>query len=265
MKWFQGALSQQIRAENHHDGPTLEGRYKAAPIDHRQDNGVLLVECADYLHLLPEKEDLLEPWEPLDASSRTSLPYYSGRGTDCPSWLDPGPVFAAAELPLSFTGRAKYIRQLEHRVRTWSTEPGRLEEKTRVSRFLRGWYVGGRDFGSFLREKLQTRVAQGDHTAGGRSADAVSRVSEEDRARELLQNRLAELGLPLEALRQRAKSDPLKIALAAELRDNAMVSNRWLSDTLQMGHPSRVSRYTRGELSPALAGKVRRIRQDLGD
>ncbi len=260
MKWLQGSFSQAVRGGggSARNGPLLEGRYKAAPVQQEPEARGYLLECADYLHLLPEKEDLLEPWEPLDSSRWNSIAFYTARRMDCPRWLSPEPILAQADLPYSYLGRMRYLRRLESRVGSWNSPAGKRAEKVRCTKFQRGWFIGDPEYGRALKEEVVKRngAATGTNEHGSQAGEIA-------RAEEILREQITHLGLDLASLRQRPKTDPLKIALATVIRENTMVSNNWLSERLEMGHPSRVSRYTRGELSERLAQRVADSRAQL--
>jgi hypothetical protein len=74
---------------------------------------------------------------------------------------------------------------------------------------------------------------------------AVQRDHGQEGARQLLAEGLRCFGLHAEDLVLLKKGDARKAALAAVIRSGTAVSNRWIAETLHLGHVSRVSHCTR--------------------
>ena len=69
-----------------------------------------------------------------------------------------------------------------------------------------------------------------------------ARRHDETATRELLTRGLDNLGMDLAALRLLPPSDPRKQALAWLIRTRSIVTGPWITNELEMGHPSNVSR-----------------------
>jgi hypothetical protein len=103
----------------------------------------------------------------------------------------------------------------------------------------RGWYLGEPTFADKLRELIGGKPDRG--TEG---RDQAAKGHDESHAEDLTKRALGKLGMPVEtaALAELRKGDLRKVLVAALVRKNSSVSNRWLADRLVMGHTAGVSR-----------------------
>jgi hypothetical protein len=111
-----------------------------------------------------------------------------------------------------------------------------LEEEWRALR--RGWFVGAKDFG----ENLQERMEQALQGRRRESHSGAARVEHDAAAAERqLAGALKLLGLGPEALAKLPRGAPEKVALAWWLRERTTVTLRWAAERLGMGHYTRVT------------------------
>jgi hypothetical protein len=117
---------------------------------------------------------------------------------------------------------------------------GKIDEQA-MEAIRRGWYLGKESF----KDKLLRMLEKPKQRSGARPrAAGVARDHGETEALRLVREGSRHLGLPpdLSSLRGLSKTDPRKVALAILLRTHTSVSNAWIAEHLEMGHPGSVSR-----------------------
>jgi hypothetical protein len=114
-----------------------------------------------------------------------------------------------------------------------------------VKAIRRGWYFGGEDFLTRLLDQLPVSTSE-HHRAVERREIA------EKQAEKMITARLKKLGWTKKELTRRAKSDPQKVRLASELREQTTVSLKWIAKQLKMGSWTNVSNLLRqrGRMRP---------------
>jgi hypothetical protein len=70
---------------------------------------------------------------------------------------------------------------------------------------------------------------------------------------------LEELGLGDEELRRIRKNDPHEIMIGALVRRRTIASNGWIAKRLEMGDPTRVSRYCASAAGPGKTTLTRKV------
>ncbi len=231
MKWLQGTYTQRHHRCHQTCGHLFQGRYKAVPVD---TSGYFSV-VSTYIHLNPARAGLIQIGrQPLRQYSWSSYPWYVNRAGSGPPWLCRERVME--ELGLAKAAVKGYEAYMEARVLELAMADGRGAWEAKWKELRRGWYLGGEGFLEKLRQKLERAV-------GGSRRESHSgparRAHDEKAAEEMLQTGLRRLGI--KDLKQRAKWDREKVALAWWMREGTTVSLRWLSQRLEMGHYSRVS------------------------
>jgi len=237
MKWFMGVYAQGWNIRRARHGHVFQGRYNAVIVN-GEGSGCYFRIVADYIHLNPVRSGWvggstgrkLVDWE--WSSFRQ---YASRRGFP---WLETGRVLAAFELDEGGRGRRSYARYLEERAKD---RKGVLGDAS-LDALRRGWYLGEDDF----RDRVLDAIAAMPTPVRkkGSVAGAAVRAHDAAEAERLTMRAAAELGVddsPAK-LRGRARFPLEKALIAWLLRSHTGVSNAWVADRLQMGHPSSVSR-----------------------
>lgn len=207
-----------------HWGHLFGGRYKGQLIDERAP--FYLVQACNYVHLNPARAGLVSEDEPLERYSWSSYPAYLRRALR-PEWLRVDRVLGEHGLQVD---SAKSRREFSRRMAQMC--PADLGGEHEALR--RGWKMGGEDFADWLADKL---------TRSGREGESARERNEIDEvlAERLVQAALREAGWSVEELRRRRKGDPIKVAIARNLRSNTPMTRKWIAERLRMGTVSYLS------------------------
>lgn len=222
MQWLQSTYT--IRLNNRHAlvGHVLSGRYKAQLIE-GGGNGYLRTAC-DYVHLNPTRAKLLEPEDRLLAYPWSSFPLYLAAQKHRPAWLRVDRLLGEhgiqQDTPLS---RLEFERRMERR-RLEEMDPEALES------FRNAWCLGSEAFRKECLEKMEDKV--GDNHPGRTRLETAAAKAER-----LIAQELVRLNWTPQDLSSRAKSDPLKLALAARLRQETTLSIKQIAERLNLGKP----------------------------
>jgi hypothetical protein len=237
MKYLLGTFGQGWNARRARRGHVFQGRYKAVPVSAAVESPYYFRIAADYIHLNPARAGLAGGGcGKLVSYKWSSLPcYLSGKG---PGWLGLDRVLGAFELAKDGRGRRAYVAWLEAR-----TEEGGEVGDQAMKELRRGWYLGEPTFADKLRALVEPKPDRG--TEG---RDQTAKGHDESNAEDLARRALGRLGMPMEtaALAGLRKGDPRKVLVAALVRKNTAVGNRWLAERLAMGHTAGVSRLLGG-------------------
>ena len=233
MKFLLGTFSQGWNARRSRRGHVFQGRYKSVPVSAAAGSPHYFRIAADYIHLNPARAGLAGGGRGKLVSYKwSSLPcYLSGKG---PDWLVLDRVLGAFELAKDGRGRRAYVAWLESR----AADGGNVGEQA-MKELRRGWYLGEPTFADKLRALVEPKRDRG--TEG---RDPTAKAHDESEAEDLARRALGLLRMPMEpeALSGLRKGDPGKVLVAAIVRKNTSVSNRWLTDRLVMGHAAGLSR-----------------------
>ena len=153
---------------------------------------------------------------------------------------------AAGGFPNTPTGWEKYLEHLEF----LATDATKKKEMV-AARLSRGWCVGTREFKKKMRkEAAQLGVKWKRSHMTGRKP--IAGLAERALTWEKQLQRLAKaVKINLNKLPKK-KSHEDKMLLAAALKLSTSVSNRWVSERLQMGAPASASQFARRwQLTPA--------------
>ena len=101
----------------------------------------------------------------------------------------------------------------------------------------RGWSFGSEEFRQRL---LELPVVRGSPKQSG---GPIQHSHDEKEAVRLIENGLKALKLTRQQLATLPKGDPRKIAVALVVKKRTVMTNGWIAGQLNMGAPSRVSRY----------------------
>jgi hypothetical protein len=99
----------------------------------------------------------------------------------------------------------------------------------------RGWCLGSGSFRVKLLERMEGKLTE-QHSAEQRREGA------EQRGARIIEEGLSQAGWVQGMLRERRKSDPVKVALAQRLRQETALPLKWIAERLQMGRWEYVSR-----------------------
>ena len=221
MQWLQSTYTIRLNSRHGLVGHVLSGRYKAQLIE--GGNGYLRTAC-DYVHLNPIRAKLLEPEDRLLAYPWSSFPLYLAAQKHRPAWLRVDRLLGEHGIQQDTAlSRQEFERHMERR-RLEEMDPEALES------FRAGWCLGSEEFRKECLEKMEDKVGD-NHPGRARLETAAAK------AERLLAQELVRLNWTREDLRSRAKSDPIKLALAARLRRETTLSIKQIADLLHLGKP----------------------------
>jgi putative transposase len=231
--WLQSTFGNRFNRFRGERGRAFQGRYQAILVE----PGTYLRQLVDYLHLNPVRAGIV-PLEQL-AQFRWSSYRHFARGAQgrpealtCDSWLQ-----ALGGLTDTPGGWRSYHDHL-----IWlMADPGRQKEAA-FERMSRGWALGSEGFRAALAQDFKQMAAARDW--GGEELAEINRLDWSRR----LGSGLKMLGHAPADATQALKSASWKIAVAAWMKSQCNVTNRWLGEQLHMGPPDAVSRYV-GEVA----------------
>jgi putative transposase len=235
MKWLQGTYTQRYNSRHKVYGHLFQGRYKAVILDGADP--LYFQIASTYIHLNPARAGLVRiGQEPLKGYRWSSYRWYLKGARRESKWLCRQRVMGSLGLR---EGDAKgYQAYMEARVLEWGMKTGRKELEEQWKGLRRGWYLGGEKFLQRLQKRLDGAVkGRRRESLGG----AARQAHDEAAAQLCLEAGLDRLGLSWGELRQMPKGAPEKLALAWWMRERTVVSLRWVSERLEMGHYTRVT------------------------
>src|SRR5581483_1276799 len=225
MKWFLGAYTSRFNRRHNLFGHLFSGRSKALIVD-GSGSGYLKTVC-DYVHLNPARARLLAPKQALRAFPWSSWPQYLQRPGKRWPWLRVDRLLGECGIPRdSAAGRRQLERSLEER------RGGETDADYKPLR--RGWFLGTESFRKELVGQMKERL--GAEHYGAERQETLETHAEGIVVGELKRRRWGE-----GELRQRAKGDAVKVALAARLRAETAVTVKWIAERLAMGAPGYVN------------------------
>lgn len=225
MKWFLGTYAALFNRRHKLSGHLFSGRYKSLIVESSGD-GYLKTVC-DYVHLNPSRAKLVSPGQALSTYPWSSWPEYLKRPTRRWSWLRVDRLLGEHRIPKdSAAGRRHLEEALEER--------RQCEEVEEYKRIRRGWFFGTNSFRRELLEQTSERVGE-HHYAGERLANG------EEKARRILDAELKRLGWGDADLRERRKGDPEKVRIARRLRQETIMTLKWVAQELHKGAWTNVS------------------------
>lgn len=247
MTWFQTTYTVRYNARHRSSGHLFGGRYKAIVVDAEEPR--YFAALLDYIHLNPVRAGLasLKRREGLLAYRWSSLEAYVKRQRR-PTWLCVERGLGAFDFDDTARNRRAFLERLETRVSEEGAEYSGLREldgQSPQSMLRRGWYFGRAAFGEWLLGKadavLGARRRSGQNYHGPEvrehgQAEALRMIGEELRKVDLKRGELKNL----------AKSDARKVAIARRVRARTAVPLPWLAEQLWMGSAMNVSRLTAG-------------------
>jgi putative transposase len=219
MKWLLGTYTGRYNRRHKLFGHLFSGRYKAVIVDGSGD-GYFKTVC-DYVHLNPVRAKLLTEPARLCEYAWSSWPEYLKTPGKRWPWLRVDRLLGEYGIPKdSAAGRRRFEEALEER--------RAQESETDYKGLRRGWCFGGEKFREELLGQMQERMGP-EHYGSARQETA------EAKAERLVGEGLKRLKWREADLARRAKGDPGKVALAARLRVETVMTVKWIAARLQMG------------------------------
>ena len=236
MKWFLGIYTARFNRRHKLFGHLFSGRYKALIVD-GSENGYLKTVC-DYVHLNPSRAKLLKPKKPLSAYRWSSWPEYLKAPGKRWEWLRVDRLLGEYRIPKDSVAGREVLEQ--------AVEARRAAEAVAEYKAIRrGWCLGEESFRKKLLAQMTERIGA-EHCGDERLETEVARaeriVHAELKRRKWKEGELVE----------RAKGDVAKVAIAGRLREETMVTVRWIAERLAMGTATyvnnRLYRWRKGTL-----------------
>jgi putative transposase len=219
MKWLLGTYTGRFNRRHKLFGHLFSGRYKAVMVD-GSGNGYLKTLC-DYVHLNPVRARLLTKQESLRRYPWSSWPEYLKTPAKRWAWLRVDRLLGEYHIPQDSTaGRRRLEEAVEER------RAGEAGEEYKGLR--RGWYFGGETFREELLGQMEQRLGV-EHYGQERQETA------EVKAEILVREEMKRLKWGEAELGRRAKGDQGKVALAVRLRQETVMTVKWIAERLQMG------------------------------
>jgi len=231
MKWFLGTYTSRFNRRHKLFGHLFSGRYKSLIVDGSGD-GYLRTVC-DYVHLNPIRANLLQPEQPLQAYRWSSYPEYLKRAGQRASWLRVDRVLGELGIQRDDTAGRKLFAQQAMEERRGKDKPGEWKL------VRRGWFLGGAQ----LREQVLEMMGCG---MGAHHGGEEKQEADEQKAQRLVLEELEKRGWTEQDLKQRRKTDALKVKMAARLRSETVMTLDWIARRLQMGCRHTVANCLKG-------------------
>lgn len=220
MHWFLSAYTLRLNHRHKLSGHVFSGRFKALLVE--PGGGYLKTAC-DYVHLNPVRAGLLGPDERLLRYPWSSFPWYLSSRKHRPGWVRVDRLLGEHGIGVdSEAGR----RQFEERM-----ELGRQaeEEPEQLAPLRRGWCLGSAEF----REAMLARA--GEEAASNHEDSQLRQASAEARGRKILAEELKRRRWPERELKERRKSAPEKLAIAARMRKETILPMRTIAQLVGLG------------------------------
>jgi len=219
MKWLLGTYTSRFNRRHKLFGHLFSGRYKSL-IVHGSGRGYLKTVC-DYVHLNPARAKLVTPEQRLKSFVWSSWPAYLGAPSRRPAWLRVERLLGEYGIPKdSAVGRQQLERALEAR--------RGAEEGAEFKGIRRGWCLGEEAFRKELLAQMSERL--GAEHYGEERAE-----TEEARAERIIAEELKRRKWKESEMQERPKGDSAKVALAARLRAETVMTAGWIAERLGMG------------------------------
>jgi hypothetical protein len=200
--------------------------YKALIVD-GSGNGYLKAVC-DYVHLNPARAKLLPPEQPLAAYRWSSWPEYLKSPGKRPPWLRVDRLLG------------------EYRIAQDSAVGRQAEAGADYKAIRRGWCLGEETF----RKEL---LAQMTERRGAEHYGAERLETDVAKAERILREELKRRRWEEADLAKRAKGDLGKVQIAGRLREETLVTVKWIATRLGMGTAgylnNRLYRWRKGTLA----------------
>lgn len=226
MQWLQGTFATRFNRLRKESGHLFQGRYKSLVVDPGDGMGPL----SHYIHLNPVRAGLCSV-EELGDRPWTSLRLLLDPKAR-PKWYAPEAFLGhAGSLADTAAGRTRYLKYLG-----WLAEDEPARKAMRFEQMSKGWVIGTAGFKKDLikeQRAMAAALARGDLDVQG---------LREQELRQCLGELLKTSGRTVRDVTKEAKSAAWKVELAAAMKAQTTVTNRWLGEHLNMGGLHEVSR-----------------------
>ncbi|HVV00860.1 MAG TPA: transposase [Verrucomicrobiae bacterium] len=222
MRWLLSTYTNRLNHRHKLFGRVFSGRYKAIIIEGGR-SGYLRTAC-DYVHLNPVRSKRLTPRQRLLEYPWSSFGHYLAARDHRPGWLRVDRLLGEHGIQKdTAAARAHFEERMEQRRR----EAGD-EDAAEWKPLKRGWFLGSKKFKAELLEKMAAKPGRR-HGGKRRRATGVAR------AERIIADELKRARWKRADLKQRAKSHPVKLALALRLRKETTLTIREIAQRLKMG------------------------------
>jgi len=219
MRWLLSTYTIRLNHRHKLFGHVFSGRYKALLVE---GGGGYLKTVCDYVHLNPVRAKLLGREDRLLGYPWSSLGWYLAAAAHRPGWMRVDRLLGEHRISEDTArGRAEFERRMEARRQQ---EMDEAECET----VRRGWCLGSEAFRQEMLERMEGQL-------GEAHAGELRRESAQARAERIIAEELGRLGWTDAQLRERRKSDPAKLALAARLRRETTLTVGWIAQRLHLG------------------------------
>ena len=231
MQWMQSTFANRFNRFVGQRGHVFQGRYKALLVE----EGPSLLRVVNYIHLNPVRARIKKV-ESLKDYPYSSFPKYFMRKRpvclDAVDWL-----LEAGDLKPTPQGFRCYHQSL-----AWVVEADSKKRTELYQQLCRGWFVGTRAGKKALLEEVDAGVVGANQGLLGFG---------EDQAESMLETGLARLDKTSDDLLSDLKLARWKVVLAAWIKLQCGIGNRWLSENLHMGSIYSISKAVSAELRDA--------------
>lgn len=233
MKWFLGTYTNRFNRRHKLTGHLFSGRYKALVVD-GSGNGYLRTVC-DYVHLNPDRANLLTDQQPLSDYPWSSYLLYLQSPSKRPGWFRVDRLLGELGIQRDDArGRRRFAE---------ATEARRARDEAGEWKAVRtGWFLGGAELREQLLELMGPRVSS--HHAGDEKRETDEQKAERIVEAELKKRRWTEADL-----KRRRKTDPIKAQIATRLRRETVQTLDWIAQRLQMGCRHTLANCLKGRTS----------------
>lgn len=220
MAWLQSTYTIRLNHRHKLFGHVFSGRYKAQVVE-GSGNGYLRTAC-DYVHLNPVRARLLQPGQRLLEYPWSSFGFYLAAGKHRPEWIRVDRLLAEHGIRGdTAAGRREFEQRMEAR-----RQAAAVPESLKALR--RGWCLGSAAFRQEQLERMEEKL--GEHHAG-----ELRRETAEAKAERLVGQELKRLRWTEADLAARRKGDPLKLAIAARLRNETTLTLKAIAARVHLG------------------------------
>lgn len=223
MQWLQGTFATRFNRFKRESGHVFQGRYKALIVE----EGRPLLGLIDYLHLNPVRARVCK-LEDLKSYSLSSYPKYWKRTPV--AGLVRGSMLSLLGVSDSIAGMKKYKQHLE-----LCEEKDAKKRDDLFRNYCRGWFIGSAQAKKALAKDLA------DEHPGVDWEGVDMKALNQSKWERLVVREMKKLKKTNKDAATDLKGAAWKVKIAKLLRRTTTVSNVWLAERLQMGHPNRVS------------------------
>ncbi len=226
MRWLMSTYANRFNHRHELCGHVFSGRYKALVVE-ANGSGYLRTVC-DYTHLNPVRAKVLSGRSRLLEYPWSSFGGYLTEPRHRAKWLRVDRLLGEHGIAQDTAeGRREFERRMERR-RAEEGDPNQWKG------MRRGWCVGSPQFKQALLERLHGKLGPGHAGQIRQEAGGV-------RAEAIIAKELRRLGWKEGELSQRAKSDPGKVGLAAQLREETTLTIGQIAQRLHLGTRNTLS------------------------